>query len=494
MTAAAGTPRRRAVLATLMAGTLLAPLNSSMVAVALVPVQRHYGTGLASVTWIVTAFYLTACVAQPVMGRIADAAGPRRVFMGGMAVAALAAAAAPFSPTLGALVACRALQAVGGATAFPCAMVMLRRPGFGGGRALTGIAAVNTISGAVGPVLGGVLVAAGGWTWIFWVNLPLTAAALVSAALLFDRDARSAGRPSSGRPSRRRALGGIDAPGIALFAAAVVGLLDMMLTLPTGGFLRGLLLFAVATALFVVWELRARTPFIDLRALAGAGGLTGVYVLFILFNLAYYGAFYGLPHWFQETRHFTTGQAGLLILPIAATGALVTVLAPALLRRVRLRHALMAGSLTLVAGLGGIIAFTPGTPVALLVADGVLLGLPYGLCNLGLQWLMHERAPDRLAGVAGGLFQSCRYLGAIAAVGLVGALAPRSPDAPAGITDLGIAMTATAVVLCAVMAADLRRHRDGREAPGSGRPFEIDSNPRLAQADTRSSASEVDHA
>ncbi|MFI8986975.1 MFS transporter [Streptomyces antimycoticus] len=396
----------RGVLVTLMTGTLLAPLNSSMVAVALVPVREHFAAPLPSVVWMVTAFYLAACVAQPVMGRLADIFGPRPVFVAGMALAALASAAAPFSPTLGTLVACRAVQAIGGAAAFPCAMVLLARRGRATGHALTGIAAANTVSGAVGPVLGGALVSLGGWSAIFWINLPLTVGALVAALLLFES------APAPGRGHGRRTRRGIGTRGPGRSAPA------------------------------------------------GASGLIAVYVLFVLFNLAYYGAFYGLPQWFQDARHFTPAQAGLLVLPIAATGALATVAAPALLRRVRLSRLLLSGALMLVAGLAGVTAFGTGTPVWLLVADGVLLGVPYGLCNLGLQRLMYERAPARFAGTAGGLFQTCRYVGAILAVGLVGLLPPQaSSGGRGGLMGLGVAMTAVAGVFLLAMAADLGRRR-----------------------------------
>ncbi|MFG2583054.1 MFS transporter [Streptomyces malaysiensis] len=474
-----------AVLITLMTGTLLAPLNSSMVAVALVPVRQHFATTLPSVTWMVTAFYLAACVAQPIMGRIADVFGPRRVFISGMALAALASGAAPFAPTVGALVACRAVQAIGGAAAFPCAMVLLARRGRATGHALTGIAAANTVSGAVGPVLGGALVALGGWGAIFWINLPLTVGALVAALLLFEPP------PRPERLRGRRLLRGLDPLGIALFTAAAVGLLEVMLNVSSGAFLPGLLLFVAATALFTIWETRTSTPFIDLSALAGAGGLSAVYLLFVLFNLAYYGAFYGLPQWFQDGRHFTSGQAGLLILPIAATGALATVLAPALLRRLRPPYVLLAGALMLMAGLAGVAAFGAGTPVWLLVADGVLLGLPYGLCNLGLQRLMYERAPAPFAGVAGGLFQSCRYLGAILAVGLVGSLPPQTSGGRSGLTGLGLAMTVVATAFFLAMAADFARRRDSRRRDSRHRGEKIPWNPG-ARANQGSMTSEAD--
>ena len=75
-------------------GTVLNPLNSSMIAVALVPIQRDFRISLATATWVISAFYLAACVAQPLMGRFADRFGPRRVLFAGMALASAAKASA----------------------------------------------------------------------------------------------------------------------------------------------------------------------------------------------------------------------------------------------------------------------------------------------------------------------------------------------------------------------------------------------------------------
>ncbi|WP_051791156.1 MFS transporter [Amycolatopsis jejuensis] len=446
---------RRTALVALLAGTLLAPLNSSMVAVAVAPIQQHFTLSLATTTWMVTVFYLTASVCQPLLGRVADQIGPRRLFTAGLLVATAASAMAALAPSFAVLVVCRGLQAVGISAAFPCAMVVLRRDGGAAAGRLSMIATVNTTAGAVGPVLGGLLTSWGGWQSIFWVNLPILATALVLAWRALGPDDR---RPGS-------VLRCLDPIGVALFAAAAIGLLDVVLT---GFSLLGALVLGLGAGGFLWWERRAAEPFVDLRALGGVRSVLGI---FVLFNLVYYGAFYGLPPWLQSTLGYDAAAAGLLIMPIAVTSVVATVLGSPIMRRLGVGRTLVAAGVVLLAGVALIAVFGPDTPAWLVVADGVVLGVPYGLGNLGLQRLMYERAPAEMSGVVGGLFQSARYAGAILAVGLAGATAPPEPCAPPDIRVLAIAMSAVAVAVVGLLIRDLRHpgRALSRETVGAGR-------------------------
>lgn len=433
-------------LASLLAGTLLAPLNSSMVAVALTPIQRDLAQPLATTTWVVTVFYLTACVCQPVLGRVADRVGPRRLFAAGMAVAAVASAVAATATSLPLLVLCRCVQAAGVSTAFPCAMVVIRR--HGDATRLSAVATVNTTAGAVGPVLGGLLTSWAGWQAIFWVNLPVMLGALVLAWRAIGPEERQAAHGGLVRA--------IDPVGVVLFTVAVVGLLDLMLALPRVS-VPGLAAMVVAGTGFLWWERRAAEPFVDVRALGSARGLVPVLGTFVLFNLAYYGAFYGLPPWLQTALGFDAAHTGLLIMPIAATSVVATVLGGPIMRRLGVGRTLLAGGGLLLAGVAAITTFDTATPAWAIVLDGVVLGVPYGLCNLGLQRLMYERAPAGMSGVVGGLFQSARYVGAILAVGLVGAFAPGDPAVPTEPRALAVAMAVVAAAVIVILAHDLRR-------------------------------------
>ncbi|HEU4426563.1 MAG TPA: MFS transporter, partial [Pilimelia sp.] len=153
---AAGRPVPPRVVASIALGTLLNPLNSSMIAVALVALQQAFDVGVATSSWLVSAFYLAACVAQPLMGRIADRFGPRRVYCTGLGIACATGLVALVAPNFGSLVACRVAQAIGTSAAFPAGLALIRR--IAGGRppatTLASISMANGSGAALGPLLG----------------------------------------------------------------------------------------------------------------------------------------------------------------------------------------------------------------------------------------------------------------------------------------------------------------------------------------------------
>jgi MFS family permease len=189
--------RTRTVVAALSVGTLLSPLNSSMIAVALVPLRHDFGLDAAEVTWVVTVFYLASATGQPLMGRLGDRFGPRRVFTIGMAATVIVCAATVWVTSFGMLCVGRAGLALTSAVAFPCAITIIRplsrSSGVPPSHLLGRIQIASTAGAAVGPVLGGVLETMYGWQAIMAINIPLATLAAVGAALAPPDTARTAG-------------------------------------------------------------------------------------------------------------------------------------------------------------------------------------------------------------------------------------------------------------------------------------------------------------
>ena len=433
--------------------TLLNPLNSSMIAVALVPIQADFRTSVGDATWLISGFYLAGAVGQPLMGRLADRLGPRRVFVAGLALAGLAAALAPFAPSIGWLAGLRVLQALGTAGAFPAGMAMLRARVGGGAarppaRALAAISVAANVSAAVGPTLGGALVEVAGWPAIFLVNVPATALGVLLALRWLPGD-RAA--PAGG--SLRAVVGLVDLPGVALFSAAILGLLAFLLSLPTGP-RWALLPLAPAAAVALVWrELRAREPFLDLRTLAAGRGLAAVYAEFTAVNLVFYSVLFSLPLWLEKARGLGPGQAGLIVTPLAGLGVLATVVAARLIERWGPRQTVALGAAVLCLGVLLLVVLRRATPVAGVVAVVAVLGLPNGLLNLGLQALLFRAATSGDMGAASGLFQTCRYVGSVLSTSLLGVVFAAGVTST-GLHALGIAL---AVISLALLASSLRR-------------------------------------
>ncbi|HZV51264.1 MAG TPA: MFS transporter [Candidatus Dormibacteraeota bacterium] len=451
----------------MLLGTLLNPLNSSMIAVALVQLHRDFGISLDAASWLVSGFYLAAAVGQPVTGRLADLFGARRVFCAGLMLGGTTSVLASLTPSFGWLVAARVVQAIGTSAAFPAGLALIRR-GEGRGRvpagALAALSVASNVSAALGPALGGLLVGSGSWRAIFLVNVPITLAGLILAGRWLPADPPRPEPPAGvARSAARAALGRVDLPGVILFAGLLTALLAFLLSIPE--WIAWPLLPTAALAAGLLWwrELRASEPFLDLRMLAAHPRLIGVYAQFAVVNLVFYSIFLGLAVWFEQVRGLDPGRTGLIMLPLTALAVLVSPLAAGLIRRTGPRSSLVLGSSTLTLGCLLLLLFGPSTPIAVLLGVGAVLGIPTGLNNLGLQAALYEAAPAEAMGTAGGQFQTFRYVGAILSTSLLGLVFGQTG---AG-SRLHLLALALAAVSLGLVAASIRSpgHRRREAAP-----------------------------
>ncbi|WP_136706333.1 MFS transporter [Agromyces sp. H66] len=416
--ARASRARENWTIAALCTGTVLSALNSGMIAVSLSTLRREFAVDVATVTWVISVFYLTSAVLQPLMGRFADRYGPRRVFTTGMIVIMLAGALGPFAPSLAWLCAVRVLLAVGTATAFPAAAAMVRSiSAVSGGspkKLIARIQLIDTSTAAIGPVVGGALLALAGWEAVFWINIPLAAIAFVAALLLAPRD-----EPRDHVPLRTT-IADSDLPGILAFSATVVALLIFLLDLTSDP---NWLLLAAAVggaALFAWRELRCAKPFVDLRMLGSNLPLIRVYVTFILATLVFYSALFGIPQYLEDHAGFHTATVGALLIPLAAFNVFITPVVERLIDRRGLRSTLVLGTSGLAVATLALLLLAASTApwVVLLVAAAI--GIPYVVVLISITQSLYVAAPPDQVGEAAGLFQTARSLGCIGSTVVVG--------------------------------------------------------------------------
>ena len=416
--AVSNSPRTGLAVAGLSLGTALNPLNSSMIAVALVVLRADFGLDVATVTWVITSFYLTSAAGQPLMGRLADRFGPRRLFMIGMALVAVTCALAPFSPNFAVLCVARAFMALGTAAAYPCAVVMVgalaKQANVKSTRPLGRIQMANTSAAAVGPVVGGLLVGFVGWEALFLINVPLALAAIILVRRFAPADEdRERGRVVE-------LLRDSDIPGILAFVGSMV-LVIMALLNVLPGYRWWLLGGGTLLAVLFVWrELRFAPPFLDLRLLGRNRPLLLVYLGFALFSAVYYFAFFGLPQLLQEAGGYEPAVVGLLMLPLAAMSVVVTPLAVRAIDRIGVKRVLVAGVVLLMLASAAMWLLTASFAIPLVLALTAFLGVPYGVASIAYNQGMYLSSRPEERGVAAGIFQTCRYLGAITATVLIG--------------------------------------------------------------------------
>src|SRR5512139_2846649 len=275
----------------LLVGAMLNPINSSMIAVALIPIGAALGASPAATAWLVSALYLATAIGQPVVGRLVDRFGPRPLYLAGAGLVGLAGLVGTFAPSLGFLVAARVLLGFGTSAQYPAAMHLVRSEARRAGRdvpggILTGLSVAAQSTMVVGPTLGGALIGLGGWRLVFAVNIPL-ALACVALGL------RRLPRPVPHRREHR-----VDVPGVLLFAATLSTMLLFLMS-PSPAHSVLLLGTLLAAAGFARRELRAAEPFIDLRVFGGNLPLLATYLRQTLTYVLTYSFIYGFTQWLE---------------------------------------------------------------------------------------------------------------------------------------------------------------------------------------------------
>nr|WP_229928903.1 MFS transporter [Kitasatospora xanthocidica] len=443
------------MIAPMVLGSVLNPVNSSMIAVALVPVGAAFGAPPAETAWLVTGLYLATAIGQPVIGRLVDTHGPRRLYLAGTAMVGAAGLLGALAPSLWLLIVARVLLGLGTSAAYPAAMHLTRSEAERTGRSsptgvLTVLAVANQTVAVVGPTLGGLLIGAGGWRTVFAVNVPLSLACLALGAARLPATvptvrAVQAGTAEEATAARRDRPAGsdrLDHAGIALFAVLLLSLmLFLMKPAPALWYLPVLALLAAVA--FAVRETRARTPFIDLGALARNRPLIATYLRQLLGYTAIYAFLYGYTQWLEEGRGLSAATAGLVLLPLSLTALTVSGLTG---RSPAVRGKLLTGAGCQIAACAGLLLVRADSPAVLLIVVGVVAGVPQGLIGLATQTALYHQADPAAIASAAGLLRTFMYLGAMAASAASAAFFPHGATT-GGLHHLALFMLGGAALL-----------------------------------------------
>jgi predicted MFS family arabinose efflux permease len=385
--------------------------------------------------------------------------GPRRLFLVGSTLTGVAGLLGTFAPDFALLVVARIVLGFGTCAGYPAAMYLIRREADRTGQGspagvLTILSVASQTIVVIGPTLGGLLIALGGWRLTFAINIPLALAALALGLVRLPRTEVDRSRTA-----------GIDVAGIGLFAATLVTLLLFLMT-PRVDRLWLVGLSVVAAVAFALRELRTGDPFIDLRVLAGNGPLLLTYVRALTVALVSYTFLYGYTQWLEDGRGLSATHAGLVLLPMSLIAIGVAALTG---RNPQIRAKLMVGQALQVVACALLLVLHADSSIALVLLVTVVLGPPSGLNNLAVQnAVYHQADPARIAASAG-LLRSFFYLGAIASSAANGVFFGATADTR-GLHHLGLFVLAVSALGLAVTVADrslARVGRDGRTGPKS---------------------------
>ena len=405
---------RGAVLAALLAG-VLAPLNSTMIVVALPEVLADLDAPLAWGSWIVVSYLVAMAAVQPLGGSLGDRFGRRRVMLLGLTGFALASLLAALATSVEWLVLARTIQAITGASAIPngTALVRVSVAGPRLGRAFGLVGVGIGVAAAIGPPLGGVVTDLLGWRWIFAVNLLV----LIPGLALVARLPRTGERASGGR---------FDLLGSALLLLTLVGaaLSATVWRVPGVSLALTPLLGVVAVlsgVAFVLRSQRVADPVVRLDLLRRPGFLpAGLTVASS--NLVMYTVFLALPlflaglvGWGPRDVGWVLGVMSLVMLVWGPVGG-------ALGDRFGRRFPALIGTVVAAVGTLPFLAIAPTWPWWAYGAAVTLLGTGIGLSSASVQAAAMRAAGTSDAGQAAGLFSTMRYVGSIVGTAVLAAV------------------------------------------------------------------------
>lgn len=309
-------PALRRAIAVVMIGASLSFLDTTIVNVAVHSLSADLKAGLGSVQWVITAYLLALAAVIPVTGWAARRFGAARLYVAALAVFTIGSILCALSPSLGMLIAARALQGVGGGAIMPVGTIIWTAHAAKNqmGKVIAFMAIPIILAPALGPVLGGLLIQGINWQAIFWLNVPVGILGIILALRHL--------------PMKRGGdAGRFDVLGLILASLGVVGITYGLAELGIAGRLNaaaliGLVIGAVALAGFILHALRTTRPLLDLR-LYRSGAFTAASIATFALGAANYGGMILMPLYLQTVRGEGVIIAGLLVAP-TALGALVS--------------------------------------------------------------------------------------------------------------------------------------------------------------------------
>ena len=408
--------RRQLVLAICCASIVVVVMDISIVNVALPTIRRDLHASVSSLQWTVDAYTLVLAGFLVLAGSTADRVGRRRVFQVGLAAFGLGSVLCGLAPGIGWLIAARAVQAVGGTMLNPVAMSIIATTfpdRAERARAIGVFGAMSGLSLGLGPILGGVLVAGFGWRSIFWVNVPIVAAAIVCTALFV---------PESRAPRARRPDPVGQSLVILVLGSVVYAIIESTRLGWASPVILGLLGVATLGVLGILWyEPRRADPLLELRLFRSVPFSAAI--LMALWAFCTFGAFLFVSVlYLQVARGMSALGAGLSMLPV---GVLVIVLSPVTGRIVGARGPrlpLVVSGIAMALCGAASLWLTPTTPMPAVLGVFVLFGIVMGTVNPPITNSAVSGMPASMVGVAASLASTGRQTGTTLGIAISGTI------------------------------------------------------------------------
>ena len=354
-------------------GTVMAILDTTVVNVALQALVLQFRTSFDIIQWVVTGYMLALATVIPVTGWACDRFGTKRLYLLSIALFLVGSMVAGMAWNVPSLVAFRVVQGLGGGMLMPAGMTIITRAAgpHRVGRVMAVLGVPMLLGPIGGPILGGWLVDAVSWRWIFYINVPIGVVALLLASRLLPRD--------EPRPADR-----FDFPGMLMLSPGLALLIFGVSKIPQSGGVGSVDVWLPALAGlalivgFVVRGTRVASPLVDLKLFKNRA-FTISMVTTSLFMIAFMGVMLVLPTYFVLVRGESALDAGLLLAPQGVGAMLTMPVGGRLADRIGARRIVLPGFALILAGTAVFTQVGADTPYPLLLAGLFVMGLGMGL-------------------------------------------------------------------------------------------------------------------
>ena len=411
-----------AVLLVVSLGFFMTLLDLTIVNIAIPNMITKLHASLDDILWVINAYALVLAVLVITAGRLGDLIGPRPMFTGGIAIFTAASAACGFAPSPGWLIGFRAVQGLGAAMLMPQTLTIItntfpperRGAAFGIWGAVAGVATI------AGPTLGGLLVTAFDWRWIFFVNLPFGILVLILTPIIIPNVV----------PGRRHRL---DIPGVLLASAALLaicyglvegqkynwGTITGFISIPL---ILGLGVLLLVAFLLVQKMTQGKEPLVPFALFRDRNYTVTNWVSGVL-AIGMMGIFLPLTIYFQSVLGFTALKAGLALAPASLVSLFVAPVAGRMTDKIGGKYILMSGLILFAVGMGWIALIAhPNSNWLTFLAPLIVAGLGLGCIFAPLVTTAMRNIQPQMAGAASGVLNTIRQVGLVIGTAAVGAL------------------------------------------------------------------------
>jgi EmrB/QacA subfamily drug resistance transporter len=408
--------RRWIILGVLCMSLLIIVMDNTILNVAIPSLITELGATNSQVQWIIDSYVLVFAGLLLTTGSLSDRFGRKGALQLGIVLFGIGSAAAAMSTSANGLIFTRAFMGIGGALIMPATLSILInvfRDPVERGRAIAIWAGFSGLGVAIGPITGGFLLEHFSWSSVFWVNLPIGVTALVLGAFLV---------PTSRDPRQ----GKIDPLGAVLSFVGLASLLFGVIEGPSKGWtdtlVVGAFVLAAATlAAFLVWELRTPHPMLDLsvfknpRFSAGSGTITIVF-------FAMFGSMLLMTQYWQLVHGYSPLEAGIRLLPYAATMMVVAPLSARFVERLGTKQVVMSGLSLVIVGLVLLSTIAADSPYPIVISYFMVMAAGMGMTMAPATEAVMGSLPRAKAGIGSAINDTTRQVGGALGVAVIGTI------------------------------------------------------------------------